>query len=307
VAKTLLGVTRSGEPADHDYCKIIRKLPVNLIDAALVLKVLRPVWETKTETASRLRGRIETILDYAKVALKLREGDNTARWEGNLEYSLPNKSKVASVENHPALPYAQMAAFMRELRQRKGIAARALDFTILCAARTNETIGALRTDIDWDKKTWTIPKERMKGEKGKRKQDHVVPLSATALAILEDLPEDGEHLFPLASSSMAAVIDRINDDRCQAGLAKWVDPKQGGRAIVPHGFRSSFKDWASEEEIAHDNNLSEIALSHTLPDKVEAAYRRGTMLEKRRRLMADWAAHCEGRVVGGANVVALRC
>jgi len=301
---TLLGITPKDEPAEHDYCKAIRNLPVNLIDDALVLKVLRPIWEKKTTTASRLRGRIETVLDYAKVALRLRNGDNPARWEGNLEYSLPNTSKVATVGNHPALPYDQMAAFMTELRRFKGRAARALEFTILCAARSGETLGARRSEIDWDKKLWTVPKARMKGEKGKRKDDHIVPLSAPALAILKDLPE-GEHLFPLGEGSMAAVIDRINEDRAQAGLPKWIDPKQDGREIVVHGFRSSFKDWASEEEITHDNNLSEMALSHTLPNKVELAYRRGTMLEKRRRLMVDWAGYCYGKSVGGDNVVAI--
>ena len=301
---TLLGVTPKGEPAKHDYCKIIRDLPVDLIDGALVLKVLRPIWNDKTETASRLRGRIETILDYAKVALKLREGDNPARWEGNLKFSLPQKSKVSPSENHPALPYDQIAEFTKELRQRDGIAARALEFAILCAARTGEIIGARRSEIDRDKKIWTVPKDRMKGETGARKHDHVVPLSNRALAILEGLPGEGEYLFPLSNAAMGAVIDRINEDRAKAGLLKWVDPKLGGREVVPHGFRSTFKDWSSEET-EYDNNLSEMALSHTLPDKVEAAYRRGSMVEKRRRLMADWAAYCDSKIVGGDNVVAI--
>lgn len=294
---TLLGIDPKGKPAKNDYCALIRDLPVAAIDDGLVMKILQPIWNTKTETANRIRGRIEKVLDRAK-ALKLRSGENPARWAGHLNQLLLKKSQVAPVENHPALPYSQLPEFMADLRQREGFGARALEYTILTAARTSDTIGGKRTEIDQSEKLWTVPKDRIKGKKGARKRDHVVPLTSQALAILEDLPQDNEYLFPggnpgepLSSAAMAAVIDRMNEDRIKAGLPKWVDPQQGGREIVPHGFRSSFKDWCGEET-EYPNEMSEMALAHTLPDKVEAAYRRGNMREKRRALMDDWAAYC---------------
>jgi integrase len=296
---TLLGIDPKGKPAKNDYCKLIRDLPVAAIDDGLVMKVLLPIWNTKTETANRVRGRIEKVLDRAR-ALKLRSGENPARWVGHLDQLLPKKSQVAPVENHPALPYSQLPAFMADLRQREGFSARALEYTVLTVARTADTIGGKRTEIDQREKLWTVPKDRIKGKKGARKRDHVVPLTSQALAILEDLPQEGEYLFPggnpgepLSNAAMAAVIDRMNEDRVKAGLPKWVDPQLGGREIVPHGFRSTFKDWCTEET-EYPNEMSEMALAHTLPDKVEAAYRRGNMREKRRALMADWAAYCLG-------------
>lgn len=307
---TLLGVDPKGRPARNDYCKLIRDLPVAAIDDGLVMKVLQPIWNEKTETANRIRGRIENVLDRAK-ALKLRVGENPARWTGHLDQLLPKKSQVAPVENHPALPYSQLPDFMEDLRQREGFGARALEYTVLTAARTADTIGAMWTEIDQIEKLWTVPKDRIKGKKGARKRDHVVPLTSQALAILEDLPKD-EYLFPggnpgepLSNAAMAAVIDRMNEDRVKAGLPKWMDPQQGGREIVPHGFRSTFKDWCTEET-EYPNEMSEMALAHTLPDKVEAAYRRGNMREKRRRLMADWARFCGSKSGGGTNVVPLR-
>jgi integrase len=298
---TLLGIDPKGKPAKNDYCKLIRDLPVAAIDDGLVMKVLQPIWNTKTETANRVRGRIEKVLDRAK-ALKLRSGENPARWVGHLDQLLPKKSQVAPVENHPALPYSQLPEFMADLRQRDGFGARALEYTILTVARTADTIGCKPTEIDQSEKLWTVPKDRIKGKKGARKRDHVVPLTSQALAILEDLPQEGdEYLFPggnpgepLSNAAMAAVIDRMNEDRVKAGLPKWVDPQQGGREIVPHGFRSTFKDWCTEET-EYPNEMSEMALAHTLPDKVEAAYRRGNMREKRRSMMADWAAYCGAR------------
>ncbi len=294
---TLLGVDPKGKPAKNDYCKIIRHLPVAAIDDGLVMKVLQPIWNSKTETANRVRGRIEKVLDRAK-ALKLRAGENPARWVGHLDQLLPKKSQVAPVENHPALPYGQMPQFMEDLRQREGFGARALEYTILTVARTSDTIGGTWAEIDRGEKLWTVPKDRIKGKKGARKRDHVVPLTSQALAILEDLPQQDEYLFPggnpgepLSNAAMAAVIDRMNEDRVKAGLPKWVDPQLGGREIVPHGFRSTFKDWCTEET-EYSNEMSEMALAHTLPDKVEAAYRRGNMREKRRQLMTDWASYC---------------
>jgi integrase len=309
---TLLGIDPKGKPAKNDYCKLIRDLPVAAIDDTHVMKILQPIWTTKTETANRVRGRIEKVLDRAR-ALNMRSGENPARWVGHLDQLLPRKSQVAPVENHPALPYAQLPAFMADLRKREGVGARALEFTILTIARTADTIGGRWSEIDDREKFWTVPKDRIKGKRGARKRDHVVPLTARALAILEDLPEDGEYLFPggnpgepLSSAAMATVIDRMNEDRAKAGLPKWIDPVQAGREIVPHGFRSTFKDWALEAT-AYPGEMSEMALAHTVSDKVEAAYRRGDMREKRRRLMADWAAYCASPPTDARNnVVPLR-
>jgi len=307
---TLLGVDPKGKPSKNDYCKSIRGLPVDRIDDGHVMRVLEPLWSVKTETASRIRGRIEKVLDRAKT-LKYRRGDNPARWAGHLDQLLPARTQVAHVENYPALPYKQLPEFMAELRRRAGIAARALEFTILTAARTSETIGGTRREIDETEKLWTVPKERIKGRKGVRKRDHVVPLTARALAILSDLHLDGGYLFPgaekgepLSNAAMGAVIDRMNEDRAKAGLPKWIDPQQGNREVVPHGFRSTFKDWCSDET-DYPNEMSDMALSHTLPDKVEAAYRRGSMLQKRRTMMADWAAFCDGKRTTGGVVVPL--
>jgi integrase len=291
---TMLGKNPKDKPAKIDYCKSIRDLAVDKVTDDHVMAIVKPIWNDKTETANRIRGRIEQVLDRAK-KLKLRTGDNPARWVAGL---LPPRSQVAPVENYPALPYQHMPEFMAELRQREGAAARALEWTILCAARTSETVGAVRSEIDPKDNLWTVPKERMKGKKGKRKRDHVVPLARHALAILDGLTSDSEYLFaggkrgePLSNAAMAAVIDRMNEDRVKAGLPKWVDPQQRNREIVPHGFRSTFKDWCSEVT-SFPNEMSEMALSHTLPDKVEAAYRRGDMREKRRKLMAAWSSFC---------------
>jgi integrase len=294
---TLLGINPKGKPAKNDYCKKIRDLDVDAVTDLDVMAILQPIWNDKTETANRIRGRIEKVLDRAK-ALKLRKGENPARWVGHLDQLLPKRSQVAPVENYPALPYQQMPEFMAELRQREGIAARALEWTILTAARTGETVGAVRSEIEPKENLWTVPKERMKGKKGARKRDHVVPLTRQALAILDSLPSDSDYLFPggnrgepLSKAAMAAVIDRMNEDRVKAGLPKWVDPQQGNREVVPHGFRSTFKDWCSEVT-SYPNDMSEMALSHALPDKVEASYRRGDMREKRRKMMEAWAAYC---------------
>ncbi|RXG85355.1 tyrosine-type recombinase/integrase [Bradyrhizobium zhanjiangense] len=276
---------------------IIGKLPVGSIDDAHVMKILQPIWNTKTETASRVRGRIEKVLDRAK-ALKLRTGENPARWTGHLDQLLPAKSQVKPVRHHPALPYRELPKFMAKLRARDGISARALEYTILTAARTQDTIGATLPELDRKECTWTVPKERVKGKKGARKRDHVVPLSDAAFAVLEALPtvEGNRFLFPggnegegLSNMAMAEVLKEMG--------------YEGSEATV-HGFRSTFKDWCSEQT-AYPNEMSEMALAHTVSDKVEAAYRRGDMREKRRRLMDDWAAFCAGKAVGGDNVVAI--
>lgn len=284
---------------------IIGKLPVGGITTDLVLKVLKqPVgegadaptfWTARTETANRVRGRIETVLDWAR-AKKLRDGENPARWKGLLDKLLPPKSQVAPVEHHKALPYADLPRFMAELRRRDSLSARALEFTILTAARTSDTTGGARSEVDREEGTWTVPAARLKGKKGARKRNHVVPLSERALAIVEDMPKHSRYLFahedgePLSNMAMLELLQGMGF----------------GEDLTVHGFRSTFKDWCSEQT-AYPNEMSEMALAHTVSDKVEAAYRRGDMREKRRRLMADWAAYCASPPVAKrGNVVQLR-
>lgn len=261
---------------------VIGKLPVQMVETAHVMKIIEPIWRDKTETASRVRGRIEKILDRAK-ALKLRSGENPAAWRGHLDQLLPAKSQVSPVENHPALPYAELPEFMAKLRAKDGVSARALEFTILTAARTGDTIGATRKEISRTEKLWTVPAARVKGKKGARKRDHVVPLTKQALAALNAAPVDGTYLFPggkegagLSNAAMSELLKGM-------GYAP--------EYATVHGFRSTFKDWASDLT-AYPNEMSEIAMAHTVDDKVEAAYRRSDMRERRRRMMADWAAYC---------------
>ena len=277
---------------------IIGNLPVQMIETAHIMKIIEPIWETKTETASRVRGRIEKVLDRAK-ALKLRAGENPAAWRGHLDQLLPAKSQVAPVENHPALPYAELPAFMAKLRAKDGVSARALEFTILTVARTGDTIGATWREFDKEQKLWTVPAARVKGKKGARKRDHVVPLTKQAMAVLGAVPTDGQYVFPggkegrgLSDMAMAEVLKGMG----------YVDAE--GQPITVHGFRSTFKDWAADET-EYPNEMSEMAMAHTVDDKVEAAYRRSNMRERRRRMMADWAAFCEGKAIDKGNVVNL--
>lgn len=273
----------------------IGKLSVGAVEKAHILKILQPIWNTKTETANRVRGRVEKILDRA-AALNLRTGENPARWKGNLDQLLPARSQVAPVRHHPALPYRELPGFMAKLRERNGISARALEFTILTAARTEDTIGGQHPEINTSDKLWTVPKERVKGKKGARKRDHVVPLCDRALTIIETVPQENEYLFPgeregkgLSNMAMAELLKEMG---------------YPGEVATVHGFRSTFKDWCSEQT-AYPNEMSEMALSHTVSDKVEQAYRRGDMRDRRRRLMDDWADFCAGRAVGGDNVVSM--
>jgi integrase len=247
----------------------INDLGVSAIDTGLVLSVLESIWTKKPETAVRVRGRIETVLDWAKVR-GFRDGENPARWRGHLDHILPKKSRIASVEHLEALPYRSMSAFMAELRVQEGVRARALESLILTAARSGEILGAHWDEIDFDTKLWAIPGNRMKG-----KREHRVPLSDRAVEILDAAPRDGDRLF--------AGLGRDGMLGCLRGLRA-----EG----TVHGFRSTFRDWAAETT-AYPNELLEIALAHTIGNKAEAAYRRGDQMEKRRRLMADWAAYCE--------------
>ena len=254
---------------------IIGALPVAEVDTALVVKVLGPIWETKTETATRLRGRIEKILDWATVS-KYRQGENPARWRGHLENLLANPNKIAKVAHHPALLWREIGGFMGELRKQIGTAARALEFTILTAARSGEVRGATWAEIDLDAGLWVVPAERIKMCK-----EHRVPLTASAIALLKELPREGELVFPgakenaaLSDMSLTAVLRRM----------KRTD-------ITVHGFRSTFRDWCAEST-NFPREVCEHALAHSLPDKVEAAYRRGDLLDKRVQLMKAWADYC---------------
>lgn len=270
----------------------VGNLPVAAVDTGLVLKCLEPIWTAKPETAGRVRGRMESILDWAKVR-GYREGENPARWRGHMDKLLPARAKVQKVEHHAALPYSELAAFMVDLRGREALAARALEFTILTAARTGETIGARWSEVDLDKRLWTIPAERMKAKK-----EHRVPLSERALALLKALPReagDDPYVFPGG---------RQGKPLSNMGMLKLLE-RMGRADLTTHGFRSTFRDWAAERT-NYPGDLVEMALAHAVGDKVEAAYRRGDMFDKRRRLMEDWARFCDAPAVEGDNVRALR-
>ena len=268
---------------------IFGNLPVQAIDVALVTKALEPIWTAKPETASRMRGRIESILDWAKVR-GYRDGENPARWRGHLDHLLPARAKVSKVRHHAALPYDELAGFMGKLRAQGGTSARALEFAILTAARTGEVIGARWAEIDLPGKTWTIPAERMKAGR-----EHRVPLSAAALAILETQAALTENEFVFPGQQRAGLSD----------MALWMALRAMGRDdLTVHGFRSTFRDWAAERT-NFPREVAEGALAHSLTDKVEAAYRRGDLFDKRRRLMTAWADHC-GKAVAAGTVLPLR-
>ena len=283
------GQTLSG----HVY-PVIGALPVAAIDTGHVTRILEPIWSTKAETAARVRGRIEAILDYAKVH-GWRTGENPGRWKGHLENVLPARGKVSKVEHHAALPWAEIGAFMAELRDEDGVSARALEFTILTAARTGEVIGAMWPEIEMKAALWTVPATRMKGLR-----EHRVPLSDAALAVLKSMAplrddQAGGWVFPggrvgrpLSNMGMMMLLRRM------------MRPN-----LTVHGFRSSFRDWCAEAT-NHPREVAEQALAHSLSDKVEAAYRRGDLFEKRRRLMEDWASFCARLAEGSADVVSIR-
>jgi len=254
---------------------VLGPLPVSAIDAMLVHRVLEPIWSTKPHVGQRLRERLEAVLDYAK-GMKLRSGENPALWRGNLEHMLP-KAKRTSREHHPALPYADLPAFMVELRAMPGLAARALEFTIPTAVRTSEALFARWWEVDLRTGVWAVPGERMKGDK-----EHRVPLSDRALVILAELPRESgrDAVFPGRSAG-----GFLNQDAMADVLTK-LRP-----GITVHGFRSTFRDWAAETT-SYPNHVVEMALAHAISNGVEAAYRRGDLFEKRRRLMQEWADYC---------------
>jgi integrase len=273
------------------------ELSVDTIDAGLVVQVLDPIWATKPETASRVRGRIEAILD-ADTVRGFRQGPNPAQWKGNLAHILPPRAKVRKVAHHAALPFDDMPDFLAALRGRQGVAARALEFAILTAARTGEALGARWSEIDLAAKVWTVPAERMKAGR-----EHRVPLSDAALDVLEKVRplavvKDGaldptapafpgpRRALPLSNMVFLMLLRRMKRDD-----------------LTAHGFRSTFSDWAAERT-AYPREVAEMALAPTVENKVERAYRRGDLFDKRRRLMVDWAGFCEAPAAG--DVVPLR-
>lgn len=268
---------------------VLGNLPVADIAVSDVLRVLEPIWATKTETASRLRGRIEAVLAWATVSGH-RSGDNPARWRGNLDAVLPKPGKVTTVKHNPALLLADVADWFADLRGRDGIATRALEFVALTVARSGEVRGATWAEIDMDAALWTIPASRMKASK-----EHRVPLTDEALGLLHALPRfQGEpYVFPaarggmLSDMSLSACMKRIHEARDGGYL-----DVRTGRPAVPHGLRSTFRDWAAETGI--DRDVAELTLAHRVGSDVERAYRRSDMLDRRRRVMAAWTAFLKG-------------
>jgi integrase len=258
---------------------LVGRLLVADVNQSHVLAILRPIWKEKTETATRVRGRIEQVLDWAR-AHGLREGENPARWRGHLDKLLPAPRKLTKVEHFPALPVDAMPAFMESLRARSGTSARALEFVVYTAARSGEVRGATWLEIDLDAKTWTVPAERMKAKK-----EHRVPLSPPAVALLQAQTriEANDLVFPaprggqLSDMSLTAVMRRME------------------APAVPHGMRSTFRDWAAERT-NFPREMAEMALAHTIGNAVEAAYRRGDLFEKRAAMMDAWAKFCATRL-----------
>jgi integrase len=272
-----------------DAYPVFGSLPVQAVDVGLIMKAIEPIWTVKTETASRVRGRIENILDWATTRGH-RSGENPARWKGHLENLLPKKNKVRAVEHHAALPYVEIADFLVELRSRRAISARTLEFLILTGTRTGEAIGARWSEIDLAARIWVIPAGRMKARK-----EHRVPLSGAAIAIIEKLHgvRQNDFVFPGLSDGS------IKESAMRMLLAKSL----GHGNLTIHGFRSTFRDWAAERT-NFAREICEAALAHAIGNAVEAAYRRGDLFEKRRQLMEAWGRFCSVPAISG-DVVAL--
>ena len=264
-------------------------LPVQLVDTGMVLRVIEPIWTTKTETANRIRARIEAILDWA-AARKYREGENPARRKGHMEILLPARSKVQKVKHHAALSYPQIGMFMATLREQTAVSSSGLEFLILTAARTGEVIGATWNEIDLDNEIWIVPGDRMKNGK-----EHRVPLSSASIEVLRRMESiavsnyvfpGGKNNRPLSNMAFLQLLKRM-----------------GHGDLTGHGFRSTFRDWVAERT-NYPNEVAEMALAHTVGDKVEAAYRRGDMFDKRRHLLDDWSGFCAKLQAGsGGNIV----
>ncbi|WP_293424557.1 tyrosine-type recombinase/integrase [Phreatobacter sp.] len=253
--------------------------PIDTVDLGLVMQALQPIWAEKTETASRVRGRIEAVLDWATVRGH-RWGENPARWRGHLDALLPARSRVRKVKHHPALPYEELPAFIKSLRECDGTAPRALEFLILTAARTGEVIGADWSEIDPERRIWTTLADRMKAGR-----EHRVPLTDRAVELLGMPP----------ASRMGPIFKTGRGDAPLSNMAFLALLKRMGRTgLTGHGFRSTFRDWVAEKT-EFPNELAEMALAHTVSNKVEAAYRRGDMFERRRELMRSWGDFARGQ------------
>ena len=267
--------------------RALLSVPVSSVDTDGVMSALLPIWITKTETASRVRQRIEAVLDWA-TASKFRAGDNPARLRGHLDNLLPNASKVKRVKPRPALPYSEISRFMAELRGIGTLAAKALELQILTAARPGEIVGARWSEIDLGTAIWTIPAERMKSGR-----PHRVPLSAAAVTLLAALPRMSEYVFPGGQKNHALTT------AAPLKLLRTIRP-----GIVPHGFRSTFRDWCADCT-AYPREVAEESLAHVLKDKTEAAYRRTDLLTRRARLMSEWAQFCEAVPIESAAVAVI--
>lgn len=281
------------------YAKpIIGDMLVSDITVSDIQRTLVPIWQEKTETASRLRGRIEAVLAWASVSGH-RQGENPARWKNNLDAVLAKKGKIAEVENQPALSLTDIAPWFADLRRREGTAARALEFLTLCASRSGEVRGATWAEFDLDAGLWVIPASRMK-----MKKEHRVALTPEAVAIVRSMPVVSEFVFAaprggqLSDMTLSAVMRRMQESEVKAGRKGWLDPRSG-RPAVPHGLRSTFRDWAAERT-EFPRELAEIALAHAVGDETERAYRRTDMLERRRAMMAAWS-----HFIGGATDAAV--
>ena len=285
----------------------IGEVPVGDVELPHVLKALEPIWEKKTETATRVRQRIESVLAWAAVR-GYRNGDNPARWQGNLDAVLAKPAKVGKGKRHfPALPWQRVPEFLQDLRAREGMGARALEFAILTAARSGEIRGATWDEIDLSAKVWTIPADRMKAGK-----PHRIPLSPAAVTLLESLPRmQGQPLvFPavrggkISDVTILATVKRMNATKENEGGEQYTDPADG-RPVVPHGFRSAFKDWARNRS-SYPDEVSELALAHVNSDATRAAYARDELLPQRTKLMTAWADYCAEPAKASASVTAIR-
>jgi len=259
---------------------VIGELPVDEIDTHQILNILSPIWVTKTETAKRVQGRIENVLDFAS-AHKYRDEANPARWRGHLDKLLPKPSKVQKVAHHPAMPYEQVAAFMGAMQDYNSMSSKALQLLILTATRTSEVLNAEWHEIDLVNATWTIPAKRMKASR-----EHRIPLSHQALLLISNLPNVKGNSFVFPGMKPGRPLSNMSLLQFMRGLGYGPSGDKGN--YVPHGFRSSFRDWTGEVT-SYPRDVAEMALAHTIENKVEAAYRRGDLFDKRRAMMQDWA------------------
>ncbi len=269
--------------------EMIGDLPVADVTTNHVTKILEPIWDQKNETARRVRGRIEAVLDWAK-ARGLRSGENPARWRGHLDKLLSKRSKAETVRHHPSLAYGELPAFMTELRASTSLSARLLEFIILTAARTSEATGARWVEFDLESKTWTVPGSRMKS-----KRDHCVPLSGRAVEILKALPRIEGVPFVFPGAKTGASVSNMASLELLRGMRE---------DLTVHGFRATFRTWAAEQT-NFPREIAEAALAHVISDKTEAAYQRGALLEKRRKLMDAWAGYC-ARAASDGMVVPIK-